>query len=91
MSNIEEQTVQLYSNVTGPKEPRNESGQGRSKSIQKFHDSVPAQSTMLFLPRWPSGPVLPRGTRCSSPLPSCHPGMVTPHGKAYESSSGYLP
>ena len=46
MSNIEEQTVHLYDGryvyVTGPNMPGNDSGQGRIKSIQKFHDSVPA-------------------------------------------------
>lgn len=47
MSNTEEQTVQLYSNVTGSKEPGNDSGQGRSKSIQKFYDSVPATNVIL--------------------------------------------
>jgi hypothetical protein len=79
MSNIEEQTVQLYSNVTGSKEPGNDSGQGRCKSIQKFYDSVPATNVVILIPPWLA--IWPSASAWNplffSPPPSCHPNGDT--------------
>jgi hypothetical protein len=64
--------VQLYSNVTGPKESGNDSGQGRSKSIQKFYDSVLA-TNVVILATVGHLSASTRNPLFFSPPPSCRP------------------